>query len=585
MNRRNFLITAAAGIVLCSLLVQMAVKNKSDSSKPNFGPNVIVFDSSMQMSAIQSQISHIFNQQEQNEFGNQRYAILFKPGEYNLDVRVGYYMQILGLGQMPDDVLISGAVRSKAYRDAGNVLSNFWRSTENLAVIPTVEKNNVWGVSQAAPLRRVHIKGNLQLHDGGYASGGFLADSKVDGEIQPGQQQQWMTRNTEMAGWGSDNGSWNFVFVGVNNTPLGSWPDSPYTIINQTPIIREKPFLKIDNDDHYSIFVPALKHNSQGHSWANGPTDGESIPIDQFYIAHAGVDNASSINAALKTGKNLLLTPGIYRLDSPVFITNPNTIVLGIGLPSLVPENGTPALVCNDEDGIIIAGVVFDAASRESPVLLQIGEEGSSGDHSQNPIFLFDVFCRVGTSSVGNTRSCVIVNSNNVVGDHFWLWRADHGPSAIDGRPGWDYNKSANGLIVNGNDVTIYGLFNEHFQEYQTLWNGNGGRLFMYQSELPYDPPHQDAWKHDGINGYASYKVNNNVTTHQAYGLGVYCVFFADTSVRCHNGYESPTSSGIKMNNLLTLHLVGREITHVINGIGNAAKAGDRAQRILNYPY
>jgi hypothetical protein len=387
-----------------------------------------------------------------------------------------------------------------------------------------------------------------------------------------------------MAKWGPDEGSWNFVFVGVHNTPLGSWPDFPYTIIKQTPIIREKPFLKIDSDDKYSIFIPALSHNSQGYSWANGQTKGKSVPIDQFYIAHAGVDDASSINTALNTGKHLLVTPGIYHLDGPLVIKNPNTIVLGIGLPSLVPENGTPALVCNDEDGIIIAGVVFDAAAKESPVLLKIGQEGASGDHSQNPIFLFDVFCRVGTSSVGNTRSCVIINSNNVVGDHFWLWRADHGPSAIDGRPGWDYNKCANGLIVNGNDVTLYGLFNEHFQEYQTIWNGNGGRLFMYQSESPYDPPSQDKWSHDEINGYASYKVSDKVTTHEAYGLGVYCVFFASKSVRCHNGYESPTTSGIKMKNLLTLHLVGREITHVINGIGNAAKDGDRVQRILNYP-
>ncbi len=584
MNRWGFVKIAVFGVVMFSLPVQLAAENTGGSSKPDFGPNVMIFDPSMEMSAIQSQISRIFNQQERNEFGHQRYAILFKPGQYDLDVRVGYYMQILGLGQMPDDVLIRGAVRSNTYRDTRSVLSNFWRSAENLAVIPTVENSNVWGVSQAAPLRRVHIKGNLQVHDGGYASGGFLADSKVDGEIQPGQQQQWLTRNTEMAKWGPDKGSWNFVFVGVNNTPLGSWPDAPYTIIDKTPIVREKPFLQIDDKGDYSVFVPALRYDCQGYSWADGPTDGESIPIDRFYIAHAGVDNASSINAALKTGKNLLLTPGIYHLEGPIIITDPDTVVLGIGLPSLVPENGTAALVCDDGDGIIIAGVVFDAAFKESPVLLQVGQEGASGDHSQNPIFLFDVFCRVGTAVVGNAKSCVIIHSNNVVGDHFWLWRADHGPSAIDGRPGWKFNQCANGLIVNGDDVTIYGLFNEHFQEYQTLWNGNGGRVFMYQSESPYDPPSQDAWQHDRINGYASYKVNKNVTTHEAYGLGFYCVIFSSESVRCHNGYELPVGLGIKMNNLLTLHLVGREITHVINGTGEAAKEGDRIQRILNYP-
>ena len=106
----------------------------------------------------------------------------------------------------------------------------------------------------------------------------------------------------------------------------------------------------------------------------------------------------------------------------------------------------------------------------------------------------------------------------------------------------------------------------------------------MYQSELRYDPPYQEAWTHDKIYGYASYKVNDNVTIQETYVLGVYCVFFASPSVTCYNGYESLLVAGINIKNILTLNLVGKEIAYVINGIGNIAKAGDKVQRILKYP-
>ena len=127
---------------------------------------------------------------------------------------------------------------------------------------------------------------------------------------------------------------------------------------------------------------------------------------------------------------------------------------------------------------------------------------------------------RVGGATAGTTASCLQINANDVIGDNLWLWRADHGTGV-----GWTQNACNNGLIVNGNRVTIYGLFVEHHEQYQTLWNGNWGRVYFYQSELPYDPPSQAAWSHDGVNGYASYKVADQVTSHQAYGLGIYaCV-------------------------------------------------------------
>ena len=108
---------------------------------------------------------------------------------------------------------------------------------------------------------------------------------------------------------------------------------------------------------------------------------------------------------------------------------------------------------------------------------------------------------------------------------------------------GWTANQNANGLVVNGNNVTFYGLFVEHCQEYQTMWNGNGGRVYFYQSEMPYDPPSVEAWRHGTINGFASYKVADSVTSHEAWGLGVYCVFYAAPIV-AENAIETPADGG-----------------------------------------
>ena len=207
-----------------------------------FGENVFIFDPKMDMKEVQTLIDSLYSQQHprKSEFGPDRYALLFKPGTYPLDLKVGYYMHFIGLGESPDDVLISGALISKGEKN-GNVTCNFWRSVENLSIAAPAGAINIWGVSQAAPMRRVHIKGDIQLHDNGWASGGFLADSKVDGTVYAGGQQQWFSRNVDLGKW--EKGSWNMVFLGVPNAPTDQWPQNPYTVINATPEIREKPYL------------------------------------------------------------------------------------------------------------------------------------------------------------------------------------------------------------------------------------------------------------------------------------------------------------------------------------------------------
>jgi hypothetical protein len=541
-----------------------------------FGSNVYVFDTSMPDADIQSTATNIFSKMEANQFGPERYALLFKPGSYNVTFNVGFYTQVAGLGRNPDDVHINGGVNVNAqWMPNANATCNFWRTLENFAVTPSSTKGITRiAVSQAAPLRRLHVKGELQLFDfdargnAGWASGGFLADSVVDGKVVPASQQQWLSRNSKWSSW--SNGVWNMVFVGCVNAPSGQFPKPPYTVVNRTPIIREKPYLSVDGSGRYVVFVPALQSNTQGVSWSVGPEPGTSIPIDRFYVAQPSTASAARMNAALAAGKHILFTPGIYSLDDTLRVTRADTIILGLGVPSLVPAKGLPAISIADVDGVKIAGLILDAGAARSPSLLEVGPVGSVADHSTNPTFLFDLTVRTGGATPGTNDVGITINSNHVVADQIWLWRADHGAGT-----GWAANPTKNGLVVNGKNVTIYGLFNEHHEEYQTLWNGDGGRVYFYQSEMPYDVPDQSSWMSGSTSGYASYKVADTVTTHEAWGVGVYC-YFRDAAVKANSAIEAPPVKGVKFHNMTTVWLNGRagsEITHIINSLGGRVHA------------
>jgi hypothetical protein len=443
-----------------------------------------------------------------------------------------------------------------------------------MAVTPTANGLDTWAVSQGASFRRMHVQGSLALSMGGWASGGFLADTKVDKDVGSGSQQQWYTRNTEWAAW--KDGVWNMFFDGVANPPAGAWPTRPYTVIPATPKIREKPFLYLDEAGRYAVRVPAVRENATGADWTRGQSPGESLPIELFHIAHPESDDAASLNAALASGRHLLLTPGIYHLDRSLQVTHPGTVILGLGMANLVADNGTAALTLSDVDGIKVAGILIDAGPVKSPVLLQVGEAGSAKSHAADPTSLHDIFLRVGGPRAGSAAAAVVINSADVIGDHFWIWRADHGAGA-----GWTGNTSANGLIVNGSNVSMYGLFVEHFQEYQTVWNGEGGRTHFYQSEMPYDPPNQAAWGHDGVKGYASYKVGPNVKTHEAWGVGVYCAFRAP--VQSDHAIEAPAAPGVRIRHAVSIWLNGVDgsgINNVLNETGGAVMKGKQKATI-----
>jgi hypothetical protein len=582
-------ITAVILLAFSFALAPLATAKES-TTPPNFGPNVYIFTPSTPLSQIQSTVDSIATQQISNQFGTQRYALLFAPGTYGssdtpLNFQVGYYTTVAGLGESPNDVVINGSVDVYNQCFSGSCIAsdNFWRSLSNLTINVTNSSfgcysGEFWAVSQAAPLRRVLVNGNATFMDyctgPSYASGGFVADSQfAGGSIVSGSQQQWITRNSNIDGW--SNGVWNQVFSGVVGAPAQCFPvgscGGPYTTLATSPVTREAPYLYTDANGNYNVFVPSVQTNSSGTTWSAGQTPGSSIPIGKFYIAQP-TDTAQTINEALFQGYNLILTPGVYNLNRNIEIIRPDTVVLGIGFPTLIPQHANAALTVTNVKGTLISGIIIDAGPKKSAVLLQVGSDcgpggcGHSDGIASDPAVISDVFFRIGGAEAGKATVSLEVNSNYVILDDIWAWRADHGNGV-----GWKSNTANTGLIVNGNNVTAYGLFIEHYQQYEVIWNGNGGTDIFFQNEMPYDPPSQAAWMEaPGVDGWAAFKVADNVTSFNGYGMGSYSFFNQGVSIFAANAFEVPTTLPPgSLNDLLTIFLSTAGFGGIENVIDN----------------
>ena len=590
MARR--LLTACLAAALASGLHAQTPIATSDT--PDFGPAVRIFDPATPAATIQSALDKAFDSMllsPDAEFGPQRFAFLFKPGRYAVTARVGYYTSVQGLGREPDDVRITGNVVADSgwnLHDRDNVLINFWRSVENLAVAPD-GGTMTWAVSQAAPMRRVHVAGKLRVspsNDGdgkGYSSGGFLADSRVDAVLATGGQQQWYARDSDVGGWRS--GGWNAVLSGVIGAPQTSFPTPPVTTLATTPRSREKPWLYVDESGKYRVFLPALRTNASGASWRAGtPTAGSSIPLRHFFVARPG-DTASTINAALAAGLDLLLTPGVYPVEQTIRVTRPGTVVLGLGFPTLQPVDGVTTMTVADVDGVRLAGLLFDAGTANSATLLVVGQAGSRRRHASDPVTIQDVFFRIGGAVAGQATTSLVVDSNDAIIDHVWAWRADHGSL----KPGWNVNPADTGVVVDGDHVLATGLFVEHFRKAEVEWNGEDGQTVFFQNEMPYDVPDQAAWSSGRGQGWPAYKVGDRVKRHEAWGLGSYCFFTRDgrdSHIVASRAFEVPETAGVRLHSLVTVSLAGHDtIAHVVNDSGPATKsAGAAAIDMVDYP-
>jgi len=574
-----------------------------------FGPNVCVFNDTMSQATVQADLNSIATQQVPvaSQFDSQRYSVFFEPGTYGsaanpLVFQVGYYTEVAGLGFMPQDTVVNGAI--ELYNNlctAGtthcNSDVNFWRSLSNLtlnvhlpasppAYAPPVvdafgpgctNSAEMWSASQADPIRRAIINGSVVFQDycatNNFASGGLIADSQVSGNLDFFGNQQYLVRNATIGGAaGCPNGLWNMVYVGVVGAPAPAFGGQcqQNTVLPTSTVTEEKPFLYSNSHGGFDVFIPAVQHNSSGPSWASGQEAGRSIPLSTFFEASPSTPT-SLINLALAFGKNLILTPGVYNLDQPIVVSHPGTVVLGQGFATLIPQHGNAAMIVIPNEGVKVSGLIIDAGPVNSRVLLAVGTPGPGFGTASDPDLIQDVFFRIGgaeTTTVGATVS-LLDNAKNSIIDDVWAWRADHG-SAV----GWTSNTADTGAIVTGNDVTAYGLAAEHYQKNEVIWSGQGGTDIFYQNELPYDPPSQSAWMASPTqNGYPSFLVTPNVKTFQGYGMGSYVVFI-NTTATLHDAeaYQAPNTPGVQFHNVLTVWIAGSGgYDSVINGVGAPA--------------
>jgi hypothetical protein len=562
----------------------------------SLGSNVTVFTPSESVSTILAALNTISNAQASNQFGTQRYQIFFEPGTYGsssnpLVFTVGYYESVAGLGQTPGAVVINGAINSYNQCTDGDqsecyATDNFWRSVSNLTINVTgmtgcFAGEDVWAVSQAAPLRDVVINGNLTLMDycdgsPDWASGGFIANSKVTGTITNGSQQQFYTRNTDIGSW--SNAVWNQVFSGDPGAPAQSFasnsgdsggPNS-YTTLSTTPASEEEPFLYTNSSGNYEVFVPSPQTSSDGPNWTSGSEAGSSLPLSDFYVVNSS-STIAQINAALAAGDDLLFTPGVYSYANTITVTKANTKIIGLGFATLIPTSGNITLSTADVPGVNISGLIFDAGPTQSSALLQVGVEGSTANNASNPVSIDDVFFRVGGAETGTVATALVDNSNNSIIDDTWIWRADHG----SGAGSWTGDQSATGLVVNGNNVETTGLAVEHFEQYETIWNGQGGTDIFFQNENPYEVPSQSVWMSSATqDGYPAFYLPSSVTSFTGYGMGSYSYFDQGVAIENAMGFQAPQTSGIHFNDLFTVFLNGSGgIESVINGTGAAVSS------------
>ncbi len=516
-----------------------------------------------------------------------------------------------------------------------NSTVNFWRSLSNVDLnvmtdgnptyVPTplsmsspINDGNCfggstdfWSVSQATPVRSVIINGNLNFQSycsetnyssNNYGSGSYVANSEINGQLDWSGNQQGIARNSDFDS--AVGYVWNYVYSG-DTCPPGYTPVAPATACSptedsfnnsnpsaanpalagvnglygvqqitelpQSPVTEEEPFLYTGSNGNWDVFVPAVQHNSVGPNFLTGTEAGTSVPLSDFFIASPSTPEFQ-VQAALDHGEDLVLTPGVYDLNAPIVVSHPDTIVLGLGFATLVPQRGNAAMVVVPNNGVKLSGMIFDAGPVNSPVLLSVGTAGPfwggnfGGNNTANdPDLVQDIFFRIGgaeTTPVSATVS-LLDNADNSIIDDVWAWRADHGANTSVTGPqgqvgaGWTYNQGNTGLAVTGDNVTAYGLAIEHYQQNEVTWSGNNGTVVFFQNELPYDSPSQTAWETSPAQpGYPSFLLTNNVQSFNGYGMASYVVFiYTNATLWDAAAFEAPQSPGVQFTDTMDLFI------------------------------
>jgi hypothetical protein len=544
------------------------IQKCSDCKKTTWPSNVYFF--SPTDTNIQSDIYEVFSKQggikpENNgQFSMFNYALLFMPGTYNnIDIPIGYYTHVAGLGRKISDVVLDGNgphVDNSSDNYMVGSLNNFWRSCENMTVNNPSDGNTnkgilIWSVSQAASMRSVQINGDLQLFaveedKGGYASGGYVSNVKAN-DVMSGSQQQFICRNLSINSFKSP--LWNQVLVGCDlDIPaveccLKEGSAKTLLVVDKTPVISEKPYLvATDPTKKYvlSIIKPPRVINSSG--FLQTPVNGSiEIKEDGYFIATPGT-TSSIINKQLSNNKDIIFCPGIYNLDDTLILKG--QLLFGLGIPRII-SNSKKDIVSGYGD---ICGIIFEAAegSNNTTILVNMNQN--------NPSNLWDVYCRVGggldeTKSYSADKMLYVGGKDSIV-DNCWCWVADH--YASSNYTGWDKAACSVGVHIDGDNVVCYGMFAEHNHDVNLYWSGDFGEMYMFQSEFNYFPESKKSF-----NNSVSYHVDTSVTKHTIRGAGAYCFFpcssSSKTDIYALAGFMFPSSDVVDYKTIFTVYLNG----------------------------
>jgi hypothetical protein len=627
----------------------MTATNFNEPLHPEWPSNVMVFKPTDDISEIKAKIQptedplqpYAFDNDgpkgmthtSAHHFDTKHYALLFAPGEYkDCDFEVGYYVGMAGLGKdakgenavrftgnksgpyvpaLNKQLPYTGPTGSIPYNTSGLCLDTFWRSAANYSAEKTM-----WAVSQAAPLRRVHISNELQFGDGGaYSSGGFLANAEIEGDCNFIANQQWLSRCVDFKG-AVQGGSWNIVFAGCKGNVPGNDVEvgEKVTTVEEKPEVRmEQPFIALNDQGNYELHVPKAStdkttgcdlysSNNEVRSFAQVkvakpflPTDKDGKYInhpDDTYnlITHEDEVLTLELQNALDDGKDLLLCPGIFFLAKPLIVKYPNQVILGIGLATLIaPQDGSPCIrVQAKTPGVRIAALMLEASKQiDSPnstgansdkvkSLLEFGEPHVTNDagDAQNPGLISDVFTRVGGSNLDRsvtTDVMVRVHSGNVVGDNLWLWRADHvklGPKEEANDPNFPlYHQVRIWEEKDGAKVKVDECVTKNAIEVR------GNDVRMYGLFCEHTTEHQMVWKGErgsvtffqcelpydvdidfAHDEFTGYFIHEDINVHTARGIGVYCNFQC-YDVHAKSGLILPSKEGITLQNPFTRFL------------------------------
>lgn len=471
------------------------------------------------------------------------------------------------------------------------------------------QQGMLWAVSQAAPLRRIRVKHNLHLSLGNNcASGGFMSNVDVGEAVLFGSQQQFCVRNCACES--KTGGAWSMVLMGCTSqrSRHGDWVGRRPQIVDEPHpsggVFIEKPFLFLDENQSLYLGIPSAQSGTNGTN--HEPLSSlERVVVDNkdYVKVFSPEDKVAVVQEAANRGVHIVLCPGIYNWGKTLVISKHHQVVLGLGMATIqAPGDGPCIMVQSRVHGVRLSGVALEASViskfiYEGSTLLQWGTPNDIGrtptkESSSQPSAIHDLYCFVGgrrTERTVKVQCMVRIFSSNVIGDNLWLWRADHcllmQNEAANKPELSEYHVTTEGecqcetgLEVYGDSVTIYGLAGEHTTGDIVSWHGRHGRVYFYQSELPYDVTgakySQDT---------CGYRVNIGADHHVAKGVGVYSYFRDCPNVEVKSAVSHHALFG-SYSNVFTVWLNGFSgLKSVINGEGAVTSTPGRAFFVEQY--